>query len=36
MPVFYYTRVLLLKPHVKGFTPNIVNVIPSRYLSIGK
>ncbi|MDO4776842.1 MAG: peptide ABC transporter substrate-binding protein [Cardiobacteriaceae bacterium] len=36
MPVFYYTRALLLKPHVKGFTPNIVNLIPSRYLFIEK
>lgn len=36
MPVFYYTRALLLKPYVKGFTPNIVNVIPSRYLAIEK
>ncbi|MDO5091791.1 MAG: peptide ABC transporter substrate-binding protein [Cardiobacteriaceae bacterium] len=36
MPVFYYTRALLLKPRVKGFTPNIVNVIPSRYLSIAE
>lgn len=36
MPVFYYTRALLMKPYIKGFTPNIANLIPSRHLAIEK
>ncbi|MBV7434978.1 peptide ABC transporter substrate-binding protein [Cardiobacteriaceae bacterium TAE3-ERU3] len=32
MPIFYYNQAILLKPNIEGFTPNAVNVIPSRFI----
>ena len=35
-PLYHYVSVSMLKPHVKGYQPNIKKVLPTQYLRIEK
>lgn len=34
VPVYYYVKKSMVKPHVKGWQANVIDVHPTRWLSI--
>jgi oligopeptide transport system substrate-binding protein len=34
IPIYYYTRIYLLNPKVKGFYPNSLDTHPMKYVDI--
>lgn len=36
IPVYHYVTVELLKPYVKGYHSNLMQIMPSKYLSLEK
>jgi ABC-type transport system substrate-binding protein len=35
IPLYFYTRVYLMNPKVQGWWPNILDIHPYKYVSIG-